>query len=93
MHDRMLGRAAFLGIVGAGLAGLFLGRDAMRLAGRVVPDPVEAIVPTSGWRIYTNGVERRRRPVGGHPVPQPPRAGGSPARCARAAVRLGRGAL
>ncbi len=49
----MLGRAAFLGVVGAGLAGLFLGRDAMRLAGRVVPDSVEAIVPTSGWRIYT----------------------------------------
>jgi DMSO/TMAO reductase YedYZ molybdopterin-dependent catalytic subunit len=55
MHDRMLGRAAFLGVVGAGLAGLFLGRDAMRLAGRVVPDSVEAIVPTSGWRIYTIG--------------------------------------
>jgi DMSO/TMAO reductase YedYZ molybdopterin-dependent catalytic subunit len=55
MHDRMLGRTAFLGVVGAGLAGLFLGRDAMRLAGRVVPDSVEAIVPTSGWRIYTIG--------------------------------------
>jgi DMSO/TMAO reductase YedYZ molybdopterin-dependent catalytic subunit len=55
MHDRMLGRAAFLGVVGAGLAGLFLGRDAMRLAGRVEPDPVEAIVPTSGWRIYMIG--------------------------------------
>jgi DMSO/TMAO reductase YedYZ molybdopterin-dependent catalytic subunit len=55
MHDRMLGRAAFLGVVGAGLAGLFLGRDAMRLAGRVVPDPVEALVPTSDWRIYTIG--------------------------------------
>ena len=51
----MLGRAAFLGVVGAGLAGLLLGRDAMRLAGRVVPDSVEAIVPTSGWRIYTIG--------------------------------------
>jgi DMSO/TMAO reductase YedYZ molybdopterin-dependent catalytic subunit len=55
MHDRMLGRAAFLGVVGAGLAGLFLGRDAMRLAGRLVPDSVESIVPTSGWRIYTIG--------------------------------------
>ncbi len=51
----MLGRAAFLGVVGAGLAGLFLGRDAMRLVGRLVPDTVEAIVPTSGWRIYTIG--------------------------------------
>jgi DMSO/TMAO reductase YedYZ molybdopterin-dependent catalytic subunit len=55
MHDRAIGRAAFLGIVGAGVAGLFYGRDAMRLAGRVVPDSVEAIVPTSGWRIYTIG--------------------------------------
>jgi DMSO/TMAO reductase YedYZ molybdopterin-dependent catalytic subunit len=55
MHDRTLGRAAFLGVVGAGLAGLFLGREAMRLVGRVVPDSVEAIVPTSGWRIYTIG--------------------------------------
>ena len=51
----MLGRAAFLGVVGAGLAGLFLGRDAMRLVGRLVPASVEAIVPTSGWRIYTIG--------------------------------------
>ena len=55
MDDRTLGRAAFLGVVGAGIAGLFLGRDAMRLAGRLVPDRVEALVPTSGWRIYTIG--------------------------------------
>ena len=55
MHDRALGRAAFLGVVGAGLAGLFVGRDALRLAGRVVPDGVEAFVPSSGWRIYTIG--------------------------------------
>jgi len=55
MHDRAIGRAAFLGIVGAGVAGLFYGRDAMRFAGRLVPDGVEAIVPTSGWRIYTIG--------------------------------------
>jgi DMSO/TMAO reductase YedYZ molybdopterin-dependent catalytic subunit len=55
MHDRTLGRAAFLGIVGAGVAGLFLGRDAMRVAGRILPDSVESIVPSSGWRIYTIG--------------------------------------
>ena len=55
MDDRTIGRAAFLGVVGAGLAGLFLGRDAMRLAGRLVPDPVAAFVPSSGWRIYTIG--------------------------------------
>ena len=55
MDDRVIGRAAFLGIVGAGVAGLFVGRDAMGLVGRLVPDGVESIVPTSGWRIYTIG--------------------------------------
>jgi DMSO/TMAO reductase YedYZ molybdopterin-dependent catalytic subunit len=55
MRDRTIGRAAFLGVVGAGVAGLFFGRDAMRTLGALVPDPVEAIVPTSGWRIYTIG--------------------------------------
>lgn len=55
MHDRTIGRAAFLGIVGAGIAGLFVGRDAMRLLGRALPDSIEAIVPTTGWRIYTIG--------------------------------------
>jgi DMSO/TMAO reductase YedYZ molybdopterin-dependent catalytic subunit len=55
MHDRTLGRAAFLGLVGAGIAGLFVGRDALGLLGKIVPDGVESIVPTSGWRIYTIG--------------------------------------
>ena len=55
MHDRTIGRAAFLGVIGLGAAGLFVGRDAMGLVGRLVPDSVEAIVPTSGWRIYTIG--------------------------------------
>ena len=55
MDDRVIGRAAFLGVVGAGVAGLFLGRDATRLVGRIVPDQVQAFVPTSGWRIYTIG--------------------------------------
>ena len=55
MEDRTIGRAAFLGVVGAGVAGLFYGRDAMRLVGRLVPDRLEAAVPTSGWRIYTIG--------------------------------------
>lgn len=55
MHDRAIGRAAFLGLVGAGVAGLFVGRDAMNVVGRLVPDDVQAFVPTSGWRIYTIG--------------------------------------
>ncbi len=55
MDDRAIGRGAFLGIVGVGVAGLFLARDATRFLGRVIPDQVQAIVPTSGWRIYTIG--------------------------------------
>jgi DMSO/TMAO reductase YedYZ molybdopterin-dependent catalytic subunit len=55
MQDRTLGRAAFLGLLGAGAAGLFVGRDALGLLGRIVPDGVASIVPTSGWRIYTIG--------------------------------------
>ena len=43
MHDRTLGRAAFLGLVGAGVAGLFVGRDALGLLGRIVPDGVTPI--------------------------------------------------
>ena len=53
MDDRKIGRTAFLGVLGAGLAGLFFARDAVRLVGKVVPDGVEALVPSSGWRIYT----------------------------------------
>lgn len=55
MEDRTIGRAAFLGLVGAGIGALFVGRDAAGLLGRVVPDRVRAVVPTSGWRIYTIG--------------------------------------
>ena len=108
---------------------------------RSCPNSVEAIVPTSGWRIYTigssiprrrpgrvpaddrrrgraagrrtrsptfarcpraeqvsdfhcvTGWTRRQRPVGGRPVPRPPRRGRRPAEREGAAVRLGRGAL
>jgi DMSO/TMAO reductase YedYZ molybdopterin-dependent catalytic subunit len=55
VDDRTIGRAAFLGLLAAGTAGLFVGRDATRLIGRLVPDRLQAIVPTSGWRIYTIG--------------------------------------
>ncbi len=55
MDDRAIGRAAFLGVVGAGIAGLFFARDATSLLGRVVPRSIGAIVPTTGWRIYTIG--------------------------------------
>ena len=55
MGDRTIGRAAFLGTLGLGVAGLFVGREAVRALGAILPDGVSAIVPTSGWRIYTIG--------------------------------------
>ena len=54
MNDRLIGRAAFLGILGAGVAGLWLGRDAAGVLGRLVPDALPDVAPSStGWRIYT----------------------------------------
>ena len=55
MNDRAIGRAGFLGILGAGALGLFLARDVTGLLDRAVPQSVSAIVPTGGWRIYTVG--------------------------------------
>lgn len=55
MNDRTIGRAGFLGILGAGAAGLFFAKDATGLLDRAVPKSVSRIVPTSGWRIYTIG--------------------------------------
>ena len=53
MNDRLIGRAGFLGLLGAGVAGLFFARDFTDAAGRVVPKQVSSAVPASGWRIYT----------------------------------------
>ena len=54
MDDRTIGRAGFLGILGAGALGLFFARDVTGLVGRAVPDSVSSVVPTNGsWRIYT----------------------------------------
>src|SRR3990170_4589301 len=59
MDDRVIGRAAFLGILGAGMAGLVWGRQFAELVGRLVPDAVAEILPTKGWRIFTiRGVPR-----------------------------------
>jgi DMSO/TMAO reductase YedYZ molybdopterin-dependent catalytic subunit len=55
MNDRTIGRAGFLGILGAGAVGLFFARDLTGVLGRAVPQSVSAVVPTSGWRIYTVG--------------------------------------
>ncbi len=53
-----VGRAAFVGLVGAGVATLFYGKAISRLT-RHVTNPVSdatgltRLVPSSGWRIYT----------------------------------------
>jgi DMSO/TMAO reductase YedYZ molybdopterin-dependent catalytic subunit len=55
VDDRTIGRAAFLGVVGAGIAGLFFARNTLGLIGKLVPDGIESLVPSSEWRIYTIG--------------------------------------
>ena len=50
-----MGRGVFLGVVGAGAAGLFLGGRLSRAVsplGAVVPSAIQSFVP-SGWRIYS----------------------------------------
>jgi len=53
LNDRLIGRAGFLGLLGAGVAGLFFAKDFTGAVGRIVPKSVSSVVPTSGWRIYT----------------------------------------
>src|ERR1700757_4868274 len=55
---RRLGRAGFLGVVGAGGAPLFYGKAISRATSRVTNPISDAtgltrLVPSSGWRIYT----------------------------------------
>ena len=55
---RRVGRAAFLGVVGAGVATLFYGRQISNLTSRATKpfadvSGLSAIVPSGGWRIYT----------------------------------------
>jgi DMSO/TMAO reductase YedYZ molybdopterin-dependent catalytic subunit len=55
MRDVRMGRGVFLGVVGAGVAGLFVGGRVSHLAsplGAVVPNAVRSLVP-DGWRIYS----------------------------------------
>src|SRR6478672_3842733 len=55
---RRLGRAGFIGIVGAGVATLFYGKAISRVTSRVTNPISDAtgltrIIPSTGWRIYT----------------------------------------
>ena len=55
MRDVRMGRGVFLGVVGAGVAGLFVGGRVSHLAsplGAVVPNALRSLVP-NGWRIYS----------------------------------------
>ena len=55
MREVRMGRAVFLGVVGAGVAGLFVGGRLSRAAsplGAVVPNALHSLVP-DGWRIYS----------------------------------------
>src|SRR5216684_1550707 len=55
---RRLGRAAFLGVLGAGAATLVYGNAVSRVVGRLTRPLADAtglsrLVPSGGWRIYT----------------------------------------
>jgi DMSO/TMAO reductase YedYZ molybdopterin-dependent catalytic subunit len=55
---RRLGRAGFLGVVGAGVATLFYGGAISRFTSKVTNPVSDAtgltqLIPSSGWRIYT----------------------------------------
>ena len=55
---RRLGRAGFIGVVGAGVATLFYGKAISRLTSKVTNPVSDAtgltrLVPSGGWRIYT----------------------------------------
>src|SRR4051812_14112007 len=55
-----VGRAAFLGTIAAGIAGIALApriagtvNDALSGAAGALPNAIGSLAPTSGWRIYT----------------------------------------
>src|SRR5713101_3892554 len=55
---RRLGRAGFIGVVGAGVATLFYGKAISRVTSRLTNPLSDAtgltrLVPSGGWRIYT----------------------------------------
>src|SRR6478672_12660298 len=55
---RRLGRAGFIGVVGAGVATLFYGKAISRATSQVTNPLSDAtgltrLIPSSGWRIYT----------------------------------------
>jgi DMSO/TMAO reductase YedYZ molybdopterin-dependent catalytic subunit len=55
VDDRLIGRGAFLGLLGAGALGLVWGRRLADGAERLIPDFVPQLGSDKGWRIYTIG--------------------------------------
>ena len=55
VDDRLIGRAAFLGLLGAGAVGLVWGGQLSDTAARVIPNFVPQLGSSKGWRIYTIG--------------------------------------
>jgi hypothetical protein len=55
VNDRLIGRGAFLGLLGAGALGLVWGRKIADGAERLIPDFVPQLGSDKGWRIYTIG--------------------------------------
>jgi DMSO/TMAO reductase YedYZ molybdopterin-dependent catalytic subunit len=55
VDDRLIGRGAFLGLLGAGAAGLVWGRSIADGVARLIPDVVPQVGSSKGWRIYTIG--------------------------------------
>jgi DMSO/TMAO reductase YedYZ molybdopterin-dependent catalytic subunit len=55
VDDRLIGRGAFLGLLGAGALGLAWGRKIADGAERLIPDFVPQLGSDKGWRIYTIG--------------------------------------
>ena len=53
VNDRLIGRGAFLGLLGLGGAGIFYGRAAVDGLSNALPSVASSLVPSSGWRIYT----------------------------------------
>ena len=53
MDDRLIGRAGFLGLMGAGVAGLFFARDVGGFLGRAMPSGTSFLPGQGSWRIYT----------------------------------------
>ena len=66
---RRLGRAGFVGVVGAGIATLFYGKAISRVTSKATNPILDAtgltrLVPSTGWRIKPSAFPPNRSPSG-----------------------------